>query len=76
MVVPLAQGEKYRPSVPFAYSESVEDESEEPDEEEANGNEQPNRVRRYPDERSELDVMWAAVQLVEAQFAEAGFAPR
>ena len=35
-----------------------------------------NRMRRYPDGRLELDVMWAAVQLVEAQFAEAGFAPR
>ena len=35
-----------------------------------------NRVRRYPDGRSELDVMWAAVRLVETQFAEAGFAPR
>jgi len=35
-----------------------------------------NRVRRYPDGRSELNVMWAAVQLVEQQFAEAGFAPR
>ena len=35
-----------------------------------------NRVRRYPDGRSELEVMWAAVQLVETQFAEAGFAPR
>jgi hypothetical protein len=35
-----------------------------------------NRVRRYPDGRPELEVMWAAVQLVEAQFAQAGFAPR
>ena len=35
-----------------------------------------NRVRRYPDGRPELEVMWAAVQLVEQQFAEAGFAPR
>ena len=35
-----------------------------------------NRVRRYPDGRSELDVMWSAVQLVEKQFAEAGIAPR
>lgn len=35
-----------------------------------------NRVRQYPDGRSELDVMWAAVRLVETQFAEAGFAPR
>jgi hypothetical protein len=35
-----------------------------------------NRVRRYPDGRPELEVMWSAVQLVEAQFAEAGFAPR
>ena len=35
-----------------------------------------NRVRRYPDGRPELEVMWAAVHLVELQFAEAGFAPR
>ena len=35
-----------------------------------------NRVRRYPDGRPELEVMWSAVQLVEQQFAEAGFAPR
>ena len=35
-----------------------------------------NRVRQYPDRRSECDVMWSAVQLVENQFAEAGFAPR
>jgi len=35
-----------------------------------------NRVRRYPDGRTELETMWAAVQFVEAQFAEAGFAPR
>ena len=35
-----------------------------------------NRVRRYPDGRPELEVMWAAVQLVQTQFAEAGFAPR
>jgi len=35
-----------------------------------------NRVRKYPDGRAELDVMWSAVQLVERQFAEAGFAQR
>jgi hypothetical protein len=35
-----------------------------------------NRVRRYPDGRAELDVMWSAVKLIENQFAEAGFAPR
>jgi hypothetical protein len=35
-----------------------------------------NRVPRYPDGRPELEVMWSAVQLVEQQFAEAGFAPR
>jgi len=35
-----------------------------------------NRVRRYPDGRPELEVMWSAVRLVENQFAEAGFAPR
>ena len=35
-----------------------------------------NRVRQYPDRRAELDVMWAAVKLIENQFAEAGFAPR
>jgi hypothetical protein len=35
-----------------------------------------NRVRRYPDGRSELDVMWSAVKLIENQFAEAGFNPR
>ena len=35
-----------------------------------------NRVRKYPDGRAELDVMWSAVKLIENQFAEAGFAPR
>ena len=35
-----------------------------------------NRVRRYPDGRPELEVMWTAVQLVEQQFAEVGFARR
>src|SRR5215471_3343475 len=35
-----------------------------------------NRLRQYPDGRQELDVMWAAVRMVELQFAEAGFAPR
>jgi hypothetical protein len=35
-----------------------------------------NRVRKYPDGRAEHDVMWAAVKLIENQFAEAGFAPR
>lgn len=34
-----------------------------------------NRVRKYPDGRAELDVMWSAVKLIENQFAEAGFAP-
>jgi len=34
------------------------------------------RLRKYPDGRAELDVMWAAVKLIESQFAEAGFAPR
>jgi hypothetical protein len=33
-----------------------------------------NRVRKYPDGRAELDVMWSAVKLIESQFAEAGFA--
>ena len=27
-----------------------------------------NRLRRYPDGRQEVDVMWAAVKLVENQF--------
>jgi hypothetical protein len=35
-----------------------------------------NRLRQYPDRRSELDVMWSAIRMVELQFAEAGFAPR
>jgi len=35
-----------------------------------------NRFRQYPDGRSETDVMWAGLQLVEHAFAEAGFAPR
>lgn len=35
-----------------------------------------NRIRRYPDGRPELEVMWSAVQLVESQFREAGFDPR
>jgi hypothetical protein len=35
-----------------------------------------NRLRKYPDGRAELDVMWSAVKLIENQFAEAGFAPR
>ena len=35
-----------------------------------------NRVRKYPDGRAELDVMWSAVRLIENQFAEAGFVPR
>lgn len=34
-----------------------------------------NRLRKYSDCRAELDVMWAAVKLIENQFAEAGFAP-
>ena len=35
-----------------------------------------NRNKRYPDGRSEADVMWSGLRLVESQFAEAGFAPR
>ena len=35
-----------------------------------------NRNKRYSDGREEADVMWAGLRLVEAQFAEAGFAPR
>jgi hypothetical protein len=35
-----------------------------------------NRLKRYSDGREEADVMWAALRLVEGQFAEAGFAPR
>ena len=35
-----------------------------------------NRSKRYCDGRQEADVMWAGLRLVEAQFAEAGFAPR
>jgi len=35
-----------------------------------------NRVRRYPDRRHEHHVMWSAVQIVERQFADAGYAPR
>lgn len=35
-----------------------------------------NRNKRYSDGREEADVMWAALRLVETQFAEAGFAPR
>ena len=35
-----------------------------------------NRVRKYPDGRSELDVMWSPVRMIETQFAKAGFAPR
>src|SRR5262249_6793391 len=41
VVVPLVQGEKYRPVTPVADSESVEDESEEQTEEEADDEEQP-----------------------------------
>jgi hypothetical protein len=35
-----------------------------------------NRNKRYGDGRTEADVMWAGLRLVENQFAEAGFAPR
>jgi hypothetical protein len=35
-----------------------------------------NRTKRYPDGREEVDVMWSGLRIVEAQFAEAGFAPR
>ncbi len=35
-----------------------------------------NRLRKYPDGRAELDVMWSAIKLIENQFGEAGFAPR
>jgi hypothetical protein len=34
------------------------------------------RTYRYPDNRTEADVMWSAVRTVERQFGEAGFAPR
>ncbi len=35
-----------------------------------------NRRKIYSDGRSEADVMWSALRLVESQFAEAGFCPR
>jgi hypothetical protein len=35
-----------------------------------------NRLKRYPDGREEVDVMWDGLRLVETRFAEAGFAPR
>jgi hypothetical protein len=35
-----------------------------------------NRRKTYSDGRTEADVMWSALRLVEAQFNEAGFAPR
>jgi hypothetical protein len=35
-----------------------------------------NRTKRYADGRDEADVMWSGLRMVEAQFAEAGFAPR
>lgn len=35
-----------------------------------------NSIRKYPDGREEVDVMWASVCTVQHQFAEAGFAPR
>ncbi len=35
-----------------------------------------NRLRKYPDDREEVDVMWASIRMVQDQFAEAGFAPR
>jgi hypothetical protein len=35
-----------------------------------------NRKKRYSDGREEVDVMWSGLRLVEAQFVEAGFAPR
>jgi hypothetical protein len=35
-----------------------------------------NAMRKYPDGREEVDVMWAAVCRVQNQFSAAGFAPR
>jgi hypothetical protein len=35
-----------------------------------------NRRKTYADGREEVDVMWAGLRLVEAQFSEAGFCPR
>jgi hypothetical protein len=35
-----------------------------------------NRRKTYSDGRSEADVMWAGLRLVETQFGEAGFCPR
>jgi hypothetical protein len=35
-----------------------------------------NRRKTYSDGRSEADVMWSGLRLVENQFAEAGFCPR
>jgi hypothetical protein len=35
-----------------------------------------NHLRRYPDGREEVDVMWSALRAVEHQFGAAGFAPR
>jgi hypothetical protein len=35
-----------------------------------------NVMRKYPDSREEVDLMWASVCMVQHQFAEAGFAPR
>jgi hypothetical protein len=46
VVVPLAQGEKYRPALAVADSDSVEEESEEPAEEEVEEEEQPSRGKK------------------------------
>jgi hypothetical protein len=35
-----------------------------------------NRNKKYSDGRTEADVMWAGLRLVETQFNEAGFVPR
>ncbi len=35
-----------------------------------------NRRKQYSDGREEVDVMWAALRLVETQFGAAGFCPR
>jgi hypothetical protein len=35
-----------------------------------------NAMRKYPDGREEVDVMWSALRAVQHQFAEAGFNPR
>jgi hypothetical protein len=46
VVVPLAQGEKYRPAVAVADSDSVEEEREEPPEDEVEEEEQPSRGKK------------------------------